>query len=144
VNALMGEKGRSRPARKTNCKLRSAPKQRGSALQHYVGNRQEVAMTITVFIRYQLDPYKRDGFEAYARNWLTIIPKCGGEVVGYWLPHEGTDNIAYGLISFESLAAYEAYRARLKSDGDGAANFAVAQKERFIVCEERTFLRQVI
>jgi len=101
-------------------------------------------MTITVFIRYQLDPYKRDGFEAYARNWLTIIPKCGGEVVGYWLPHEGTDNIAYGLISFASLAAYEAYRARLKSDGEGVANFALAQAERFIVSEERTFLRQVV
>jgi NIPSNAP protein len=107
-------------------------------------NRQEAAMTITVFIRYQLDPYKRDGFEAYARNWLKIIPKCGGEVVGYWLPHEGTDNIAYGLISFASLAAYEAYRARLKSDSAGAANFALAQTERFIVSEERTFLRQVI
>ena len=100
-------------------------------------------MTITVFIRYQLDPYKRDGFEAYARNWLKIIPKCGGDVVGYWMPHEGTDNIAYGLISFASLAAYEAYRARLKSGSEGAANFALAQSERFIVSEERTFLRQV-
>jgi hypothetical protein len=101
-------------------------------------------MTITVFIRYQLDPYKRDGFEAYARNWLTIIPQCGGDIVGYWMPHEGTDTIAYGLISFESLAAYEAYRARLKADGAGAANFALAQTQRFIVSEERTFLRQVI
>jgi hypothetical protein len=100
-------------------------------------------MTVTVFIRYQLDPYKRDGFEAYARNWLTIIPKCGGDLVGYWMPHEGTDNIAYALISFESLAAYEAYRARLRSDSAGAANIALAQKERFILCEERTFLRQV-
>jgi hypothetical protein len=107
------------------------------------GNQQGTAMTITVFIRYQLDPYKRDGFEAYARNWLKIIPKCGGEVVGYWMPHEGTDNIAYGLISFASLAAYEAYRARLKSDSEGAANFALAQTERLILSEERTFLRQV-
>jgi NIPSNAP len=101
-------------------------------------------MAITVFIRYQLDPCKRDGFEAYARNWLTIIPKCGGEVFGYWMPHEGTDNIAYGPISFESLAAYETYRARLKSDSNGAANFAFAQKERFILSEERTFLRRVV
>jgi hypothetical protein len=125
--------------------LRSWPKHYGSAIRHNRRRyRQEAAMTITVFIRYQLDPYRRDGFEAYARNWLTIIPKCGGEVVGYWLPHEGTDNIAYGLVSFASLAAYEAYRARLKSNSEGAANFAVAQKERFIVCEERTFLRQVI
>ena len=100
-------------------------------------------MTITVFIRYQLDPYKRDGFENYARNWLKIIPKCGGDLVGYWMPHEGTDTVAYGLISFASLAAYEAYRARLRADAEGSANFAIAQKERFIVSEERTFLRQV-
>ena len=101
------------------------------------------AVTITVFIHYHLDPYKRDGFEDYARRWLQIIPKCGGEVVGYWMPHEGTDNIAYGLISFASLAAYEAYRARLKNDDDGKANFEIAQKERFILSEERTFLRQI-
>jgi hypothetical protein len=100
-------------------------------------------MTITVFIRYQLDPFKRDGFEGYARRWLKIIPDCGGKLVGYWMPHEGTDNIAYGLISFDSLAAYEAYRARLKADHDGAANFTLAQNERLIVSEERTFLRQV-
>jgi len=100
-------------------------------------------MTITVFIRYRLDPYKRDSFEAYARRWLKIIPQCGGEMVGYWMPHEGTDNIAYGLISFESLAAYEAYRTRLKAEPEGAANFEFAQSERFILSEERTFLRQV-
>lgn len=101
-------------------------------------------MTITVFIRYQLDPFKRDGFEDYARRWLQIIPKCGGEALGYWMPHEGTDNIAYGLISFASLAAYEAYRARLKNDADGKANFEIAQTERFIRSEEHTFLRQVL
>ena len=100
-------------------------------------------MTITVFIRYQLDPFKRDHFEDYARRWLSIIPKCGGQLLGYWMPHEGTDNIAYGLISFDSLASYEAYRARLKTDDEGKANFLFAQKERFIVSEERTFLRQV-
>ena len=101
-------------------------------------------MTLTVFIRYQLDPFKRDGFEAYARRWLDIIPKCGGEVVGYWMPHEGTNNIAYGLISFASLAAYEEYRARLLHDPAGAANFEFAQKECFILAEERSFLRQIL
>ncbi|MBN8941046.1 MAG: NIPSNAP family protein [Rhizobiales bacterium] len=100
-------------------------------------------MTITVFIRYQIDPFKRDAFEAYARNWLTIIPKCGGNLLGYWMPHEGTNNIAFGLISFESLAAYEAYRARLRADDDGRANFRMAEEERFILSEERTFLRMV-
>ena|SRR5271165_718855 len=100
-------------------------------------------MEMTVFIRYQLDPFKRDAFEAYARAWLTIIPQCGGDLIGYWVPHEGTNNIAYGLISFKSLAAYEAYRARLKTDIQGVANFRSAEEQRFILAEERTFLRRV-
>jgi len=100
-------------------------------------------MTITVFIRYQLDPFKRDAFEAYARRWRDIIPKCGGSLVGYWMPHEGTNNIAFALISFESLGAYEAYRARLRADPEGRANFEFAQAQQFILAEERTFLRQV-
>jgi NIPSNAP len=100
-------------------------------------------MTVTVFIRYQLDPFRRDQFEAYAKRWFDIIRKCGGDLVGYWVPYEGTNNIAYGLISFESLAAYEAYRARLRADEDGLAAFQFAEKERFILAEERTFLRRV-
>jgi len=98
-------------------------------------------MTVTCCIRYALDPFKCDAFERYARNWGAIIPKCGGDLLGYFMPHEGTNNIALALISFESLAAYEAYRARLKADPDGLANFEFAQRERFILSEERTFLR---
>lgn len=100
-------------------------------------------MTVTCCIRYVLDPFQRDAFEDYARHWLTIIPACGGELLGYFMPHEGTNNIALALISFESLAAYETYRARLKADPAGAANFRKAQDERFILSEERTFLRRV-
>jgi hypothetical protein len=100
-------------------------------------------MSITVFIRYQINPFKRELFEQYAKRWLSIIPKCGGAVLGYWMPHEGTNNIAFGLLCFESLAAYEAYRARLRTDAEGAANFAFAEEHQFILTEERTFLRQV-
>ncbi|HLI98282.1 MAG TPA: NIPSNAP family protein [Bradyrhizobium sp.] len=101
-------------------------------------------MTITVFIRYQIDPFKRALFEEYAKRWLSIIPKCGGDLIGYWMPHEGTNNIAFALISFESLAAYEEYRARLRTDKEGMENFATAEKHQFILAEERTFLRKVI
>jgi hypothetical protein len=101
-------------------------------------------MPITVFIRYQLDPFKRTMFEQYSKNWLTIIPKCGGDLIGYWMPHEGTNNIAFALISFDSLAAYESYRARLRADKEGMANFNFAEENRFILAEERTFLRKVV
>jgi NIPSNAP len=100
-------------------------------------------LTITVFIRYRLDPFKRDAFEDYARRWLAIIPRCGGDLVGYWLPHEGTNDVAFALISFTSLAAYEAYRARLRADAEGMASFGFAETVRFILSEERTFLRKV-
>jgi hypothetical protein len=100
-------------------------------------------MTITCFIRYRIDPFQRDAFKAYAEAWAHIIPRCGGDLLGYFVPHEGTDNIALALISFDSLAAYEAYRTRLKADEAGAANFRYAQEERFILSEERTFLRPV-
>jgi NIPSNAP len=101
-------------------------------------------VTVTVFIRYQLDPFKRALFEDYARRWLAIIPRCGGDLVGYWMPHEGTNNIGFALISFENLAGYESYRARLRSDGEGVANFNFAEENQFILAEERTFLRQVV
>ena len=100
-------------------------------------------MAVTVFIRYQIDPFKRAMFETYARRWLTIIPKCGGHLLGYWMPHEGTNNIAFALISFESLAAYEMYRARLRADDEGMGNFNFAEENKFILAEERTFLRKV-
>jgi len=100
-------------------------------------------MTITCFIRYQIDPFQRDAFRAYAERWCEIIPRCGGDLVGYFLPDEGTNDVAWGLISFSSLAAYEAYRARIRADPAGRANFALAQAQRFIVREERTFLERV-
>jgi hypothetical protein len=100
-------------------------------------------MSITCFIRYQIDPFQREAFAAYARAWGQIIPRCGGHLVGYFLPHEGTNDVAWGLIAFPDLAAYEAYRARLRADAAGAANFAFAQDRRFILREERTFCEAV-
>ena len=100
-------------------------------------------MTITCFIRYRIDPFQRDAFAAYAAAWADIIPRCGGHLVGYFLPHEGTNDIAWGLIAFDSLAAYEAYRARLKADPAGRANFAARPGGRFILREERSFLESV-
>ena len=100
-------------------------------------------MTVTCFIRYEIDPFQRDAFRAYADRWAGIIPRCGGLLLGYFLPYEGTNNVAWGLIAFDSLAAYEAYRARLKADPEGRANFADAQAQRLILREERTFLATV-
>ena len=100
-------------------------------------------MTITCFIRYEIDPFQRDVFKQYAENWGRIIPRCGGQLVGYFLPHEGTNNVAWGLIAFDSLASYETYRARLKSDPEALENFALAQSRRLILREERNFVEVV-
>ena len=98
-------------------------------------------MTILCHIRYEIDPFKVDAFERYAANWATIIPRCGGVCLGYFMPHEGTNNVALGLNLFENLGAYEACRERLRSDNQGAANYGFAQAERLILGEQRSFLR---
>lgn len=106
-------------------------------------NTKRTNMKITCFIRYQIDPFQRDDFKKYAENWGRIIPRCGGQLVGYFLPHEGTNDIAWGLIVFDSLAAYETYRSRLKSDPEARENFAMAQSRRLVLREERTFVEVV-
>ena len=100
-------------------------------------------MNIVCIIRYQIDPFQRDAFKTYAENWGRIIPRCGGHLIGYFLPHEGTNDVAWGMIGFDSLASYESYRTRLKTDPEGIENFKLAQTKRFILREERNFVEGV-
>jgi hypothetical protein len=100
-------------------------------------------MTMMCIIRYEIDPFQRDDFKKYAENWGRIIPRCGGHLVGYFLPYEGTNDVAWGLIAFDSLASYENYRACLKSDPEARENFSMAQSKRLILREERNFVELV-
>jgi hypothetical protein len=100
-------------------------------------------MTITCFIRYEIDPYQKDAYEEYARNWNEAIPRCGADLIGYYAPHEGSATLAYAAYNIENLAAYEAYRARLKADPLGRANYEFSREKKFIRREDRTFLRLV-
>jgi len=101
------------------------------------------AVMITCIIRYQIDPFQREAFKEYAEHWGHIIPRCGGHLVGYFLPWQGTNDIGWGLIGFDSLAAYEAYQERLRKDPEALKNFAIAQSKRFILREERNFIEVV-
>jgi hypothetical protein len=100
-------------------------------------------MAIACFIRYEIDPFQREAFRNYSENWGRIIPKFGGHLIGYFLPHEGTNNVAWSLLGFDTLAAYESYRNRVRADPDGRANFEMAQSCKFILREERTFVEIV-
>lgn len=96
---------------------------------------------LTCIIRYHIDPTKKSQFETYARNWGQAIPRSGADLIGYYAPHEGSSTLAYGIYNIENLAEYEAYRARLAADPLGQENYAFAQKERFLLREDRTFLK---
>ncbi len=100
-------------------------------------------MTIMCVIRYQIDPFQREGFKKHAENLISFVPRCGGHLVGYFLPYEGTNDVAWGLIAFDSLAAYEAYRARLKTDPEAREDAAMVQAKRLIIREERNFVELV-
>ena len=101
------------------------------------------AVTITCIIRYEIDPFQREAFEEYAQHWGSIIPRCGGHLIGYFLPWQGTNYVGWGLIAFDSLAAYEAYQVRLKKDPEARRNFELAQSRRCILREERNFVEVV-
>lgn len=96
---------------------------------------------LTCVIRYQIDPTKRAQFERYARNWGQAIPRNGADLIGYYAPYEGSSTLAYGIYNIASLADYEAYRARLAQDPLGRENYEFAQSEKFILREDRTFLK---
>jgi hypothetical protein len=98
---------------------------------------------LTCVIRYHIDPTKTHQFAEYARNWGQAIPRCGADLVGYFAPHEGSSTLAYGIYRVASLAAYEAYRAKLAADPLGRENYLFAQREKFLLREDRTFLRLV-
>lgn len=96
---------------------------------------------ITCFIRYEIDPFKRDKFEEYARNWGQAIPANGADLIGYYAPYEGSLTTAYAVYNIEDLAAYEAYRERLAASDAGRANYELAKREQFIKREDRIFLK---
>lgn len=98
---------------------------------------------ITCIIRYSIDPFAREDFATYARNWGEAIPRCGADLIGYFAPHEGSATTAYGIYNIENLAAYEAYRARLAADPLGRENYEFAARKRFILQEDRLFLKNV-
>jgi len=100
---------------------------------------------ITLSIRYTIDPRKRSDFERYARDLGVIVPRCGGTLVGYWLPtlFAGPTNVALALIDFPSLAAYEQYLERLAGDSDNVASVRRAQEAGCILIEDRSFLERV-
>ncbi|MEO1539552.1 MAG: NIPSNAP family protein [Pseudomonadota bacterium] len=97
---------------------------------------------LTCVIRYHIDPTKREQFVRYAQNWGEAIPRCGADLIGYFAPHEGSSTLAYGIYNIPSLAAYEDYRARLAADPLGRENYDFAMKERFLLREDRTFLKR--
>lgn len=100
-------------------------------------------MNVVCIIRYEIDPYQRDNFRKYAENWGPVIPRCGGHLVGYFLPWQGTNYVGWGLIAFSDLASYETYQKRLRKDPEGMKNFNFAQSKRFILKEERNFVEVV-
>jgi len=100
-----------------------------------------VPTVITCCLHYKIDPFKLDEFEAYARMWLPLVERFGGTHRGYFLPHEGANDVAIALFDFASLADYEAYRQRSLEDPDCRAARDYAERTRCIRTFERTFLR---
>jgi len=100
---------------------------------------------MTLCIRYTLDANKLADFAAYAQALRKPIERCGGTNVDYFLPTKiaGPTNAALGLIDFQNLAAYEAYRAELLRDPEAVECLRRAEAAGCILNEDRSFLHRV-
>ena len=98
---------------------------------------------ITCYLRYTIDPYKLNEFEEYAKKWIPLVNRFGGNHHGYFLPHEGPNNIAIAMFSFTSLAAYENYRLESKDDIECREAYDFAIKTKCIISYERSFMKPV-
>ncbi|MBA1274512.1 NIPSNAP family protein [Stutzerimonas azotifigens] len=98
---------------------------------------------VTCHLRYVIDPYKLEEFEHYAKLWIPLVEKFGGQHHGYFLPSEGANNIALALFTFPSLTLYEQYREASMEDADCLAAFDYARQTRCILSYERSFMRPV-
>jgi hypothetical protein len=98
---------------------------------------------VTCYLRYVIDPYKLAEFETYGKMWISLVNELGGVHHGYFLPHEGANNVAVALFSFPSLAAYEEYRVKMAQDPECRKAFKYAEEARCIKSYERSFMRPV-
>ena len=98
---------------------------------------------ITCYLKYTIDPFKVEEFERYAKMWIPLVNRFGGNHHGYFLPHEGQNNIALALFSFPSLASYEEYRSKAKDDPECRQAMAYYKETKCFLSFERSFMRPV-
>ena len=98
----------------------------------------------TLILRYTLDPNRIGAFRSYVEAETPVIRDCGGRVVGYYVPTDfaGPTNIGYGLIEFETLAAYEHYRVVLAADPAHQRNAAALTESGAVLVVERSFIKR--
>ncbi|MGH1541631.1 MAG: NIPSNAP family protein [Arenicella sp.] len=99
---------------------------------------------VTCSVKYVINPQKLAEFEHYARLWIPLVNKFGGQHHGYFLPSEGANDIAMALFSFANLAEYEAYRIKSLQDSDCQAAFDYAEQTQCIIRYERSFFRPIL
>ncbi|BAJ03004.1 NIPSNAP family protein [Shewanella violacea] len=105
---------------------------------------EQPRMKVTCHVRYVINPEMIEEFEHYAKLWIPLVERFGGQHHGYFLPSEGANDIALALFSFPSLAVYEIYRNNSAKDTACLAAFGYAKKHKFILRYERNFMRPVL
>lgn len=98
---------------------------------------------VTCYMKFVIDPYQLNEFETYAKKWISIIKRLGGDHHGFFMPYEGSNNIAYSLFTFPSLSEYEEYRSQMRTDKESLENLDYARKTRCLISYERSFMRPI-
>lgn len=96
---------------------------------------------ITCVVEYTIDAVQIAEFERFAKSWIRLVNRHGGQHHGYFLPGEGASDRALALFSFPSLADYERYRALFGIDPEFVAADRIRDQSGCVLRYERTFMR---
>ena len=99
---------------------------------------------VTCHLRYEIDASQLDAFERFAKRWIALVNRSGGQHHGYFLPSEGASDVAYALFTFPSLAMYEDYRQAFGHDPDFIAADSIREASGCVLRYERSFLRPLL
>ena len=99
---------------------------------------------ISCVIDYVIDPKRIPAFEEFARRWIDLVNRHGGQHHGYYLPSEGSSDRALALFSFPTLAAYERYRGLFGIDPEFIAADKIREESGCVIRFDRSFMRPLL
>jgi hypothetical protein len=99
---------------------------------------------ITFHLEYTLDPELVEHFQEYAKKFVELTKKYGGEHYGYFINADKERTTALAMFTFSDVTNYNVYRKKVLFDPQYEIAMELARKTRCIkYCHRTVYDRKV-